>query len=74
MSMVSDDFFDYISADEKKRTAKETLVFLSLLDDIHVAEHLKKDIDGSILTDVQNDLVLWKTEIEGLLVCGNDKI
>lgn len=73
MSMVSDDFFDYISADEKKRTAKEVLVFLSLLDNIHVTEHLKKDVDGSILSDVQNDLAQWKTEIEGLLTSEDDK-
>lgn len=66
--MVSNDFFDYISADEKKRTAKEVLVLLSLLDNIHVTEHLKKDVDGSILADVQNDLAQWKTEIEGLLI------
>lgn len=52
MNMVSDNFFDYISADEKKRTAKEILVFLSLLDNIHVTEHLKKDVDGSVLKEI----------------------
>lgn len=35
-SMVSDDFFDYISSEEKIRTAKEILVFLYTLDDQHV--------------------------------------
>lgn len=73
-SMVSDDFFDYISADEKKRTAKEILVFLSLLDGIHVMEHLKKDVDGSTLSDVQNDLAQWKKEIEDLFALEDDKI
>ena len=73
MSMVSDDFFDYISADEKKRTAKEVLVFLSLLDNIHVTEHLKKDVDGNTLPDVQNDLAQWKKEILSLLTLEDDK-
>lgn len=41
-SMISEDFFDYISSDEKKRTAKEILCFLYLLDERHALEHLKK--------------------------------
>lgn len=47
-SMVSDDFFDYISSEEKIRTAKEILVFLYTLDDQHVIEHLKRDLNGKL--------------------------
>lgn len=50
--MVSDDFFDYISSEEKIRTAKEILVFLYTLDDQHVIEHLKRDLNGKTLNDV----------------------
>ena len=66
-SMVSDDFFDYISSEEKIRTAKEILVFLYTLDDQHVIEHLKRDLNGKTLNDVQTDLETWKQEILSLI-------
>ncbi len=66
-SMVSDDFFDYISGEEKIRTAKEILVFLYTLDDQHVIEHLKRDLNGKTLNDVQTDLETWKQEILSLI-------
>ncbi len=66
-SMVSDDFFDYISSEEKTRTAKEILVFLYLMDKQHVLEHLKRDTDGSELLDARTDLELWKDEIHSLI-------
>lgn len=66
-NMVSDDFFDYISGAEKIRTAKEILVFLYLLDEQHILEHLKLDIDGSKFLDVSEDLMAWKNEIESLI-------
>ncbi len=65
--MVSDEFFDYISSEEKIRTAKEILVFLYTLDDQHVIEHLKRDLNGKILNDVQTDLETWKQEILSLI-------
>ena len=65
--MVSDDFFDYISSEEKIRTAKEILVFLYTLDDQHVIEHLKRDLNGKTLNDVQTDLETWKQEILSLI-------
>ncbi len=66
-SMVSEDFFDYISSEEKKRTAKEILVFLYLLDKQHILEHLKKDTDGLNFPDVSTDLESWKNEIQSLI-------
>lgn len=63
----SDEFFDYISSEEKIRTAKEILVFLYTLDDQHVIEHLKRDLNGKILNDVQTDLETWKQEILSLI-------
>ena len=66
-SMVSDDFFDYISGEEKIRTAKEILVFLYLLDEQHVLEHLKRDLNGDIIDDVRADLETWKNEIHSLI-------
>lgn len=60
-------FFDYISSEEKMRTAKEILVFLYLMDERHILEHLKRDIDGSDLQDVHTDLELWKNEIHSLI-------
>ena len=66
-SMISEDFFDYISSEEKKRTAKEILVFLYLMDKQHVLEHLKKDTDGANLPDVSTDLESWKNEIQLLI-------
>ena len=65
--MVSDDFFDYISGEEKIRTAKEILVFLYLLDEQHVLEHLKRDLNGDIIDDVRADLETWKNEIHSLI-------
>lgn len=62
-SMISDDFFDYISSDEKIRTAKEILVFLYLLDEQHVVEHLKSEINE----DVRADLEIWKNEIYSMI-------
>ena len=70
-SMVSDDFFDYISSEEKIRTAKEILVFLYLMDERHILEHLKRDIDGSVLQDVYADLELWKNEIHSLIIIND---
>lgn len=67
-SMISEDFFDYISSEEKIRTAKEILVFLFLMDESHVLEHLKRDLDGTILTDVEENLKIWESEINSLVV------
>jgi hypothetical protein len=67
ITLGSDDFFDYISSEEKIRTAKEILVFLYTLDDQHVIEHLKRDLNGKTLNDVQTDLETWKQEILSLI-------
>lgn len=49
-SMGNADFFDYISSDEKVRTAKDVLCFIYSLNDIHVLEHLagKDDVVKTI--------------------------
>lgn len=70
-SMVSDDFFDYISGEEKMRTAKEILVFLYLMDEQHVLEHLKRDVDGFDMSDVHTDLESWKNDIYSLISIGD---
>lgn len=51
-SLGSMDFFNYISSEEKKRTAKDVLCFIYLLNKVHVLEHLsakgnvEQTIDG----------------------------
>ena len=64
--MDSEDFFDYISEDEKKRTAQEILTFLYILDSRHVLEHLKMDSSGNELLGVENNLKQWKNNIKDL--------
>ena len=64
--MDSEDFFDYISEDEKKRTAQEILTFLYILDSRHVLEHLKIDSFGNELLGVENNLKQWKNNIKDL--------
>lgn len=39
-ALGSMDFFDYISSDEKKRTAKDVLCFIYCLNKVHILEHL----------------------------------
>lgn len=46
---------------------KEILVFLYLLDEQHVLEHLKRDLNGDIIDDVRADLETWKNEIHSLI-------
>ncbi len=49
-ALESMNFFDYISDDEKKRTAKDVLCFIYLLNKVHVLEHLlnKGNVENSI--------------------------
>lgn len=60
-------FLTIFLAKKKIRTAKEILVFLYTLDDQHVIEHLKRDLNGKTLNDVQTDLETWKQEILSLI-------
>lgn len=43
-NMPDTDFFQYISIEEKIRTAKDILVFLYLLDKIHIKKHIPESI------------------------------
>ena len=40
------------------------MVFLLLLDDIHDKEYLKKNMAGTEILDVEQDLSNWKLEIK----------
>lgn len=51
--LLSNSFKEHFSLDEKIRTAKDILMFLYLLDDVHLKFHLKEDSD---------DLVEFKIE------------
>lgn len=57
-ALRSMDFFDYISSDEKKRTAKDVLCFMYFLNDIHVLEHL------STKRDAKQTIEGWLSNIE----------
>lgn len=52
------DFFDYISGDEKERTAKDVLCFIYLLNNVHVLEHL------SSKGNVQQTVEIWLNDIK----------
>ena len=57
-ALGSMDFFDYISSDEKKRTAKDVLCFLYSLNPIHILKHLSQR------ADVQNTIEKWLSDIK----------
>ncbi len=63
-AMLSDDFYAYISEEEKIRTAKEIICFLYLLNPLHVKEHLKRDLDGSELHGYETDISSWVNDIK----------
>ncbi|MGX7026016.1 AAA family ATPase [Vagococcus hydrophili] len=50
--------FQYITVDEKRKTSKDILVILYLLNDLHVLSHLKSK------KDVKKNILVWKKEIE----------
>ncbi|MBZ4302061.1 ATP-binding protein, partial [Streptococcus pneumoniae] len=54
---LSIDFFDTISDEERKKTARDLLVLLYLLDDLHVLKHLEG------VSNAENRLEQWKCEI-----------
>lgn len=57
-ALRSMDFFDYISSDEKKRTAKDVLCFMYCLNDVHILEHLSQK-DGA-----ENTIETWLVDIK----------
>ena len=54
-------FFDYISPEEKKRTAKLILVFLYKLNPLHVAAHLKGK------TDSEETIKSWSDNLNDII-------
>lgn len=57
-ALGSMDFFDYISDEEKQRTAKDVLCFIYLLNKVHVLEHLSRK------SNVQSTLDSWLENIK----------
>ncbi|MBY5035143.1 AAA family ATPase [Streptococcus gallolyticus] len=51
------DFFDTISDEEREKTARDLLVLLYLLDDLHILKHLAG------ISDAKEELEQWKHEI-----------
>ena len=47
------------------------MVFLLLLDDIHAKEYLKKNMAGTEILDVEQDLSNWKLEIK---ICAKGEV
>ncbi len=47
------------------------MVFLLLLDDIHAKEYLKKNMTGTEILDVEQDLSNWKLEIK---ICAKGEV
>ena len=58
LAMDDFDFFNYISDEEKLRTAKDVLCFIYLLNRVHVLQHLKK------YSSAESDLDAWCCEIK----------
>ena len=58
LAMDGFDFFNYISDEEKLRTAKDVLCFIYLLNRVHVLQHLKK------YSSAESDLDAWCCEIK----------
>ena len=56
------DFFTYISDAEKIRTAKEILIFLNLLNPLHLREHLKTNPSDDV-AEILNQIHAWENEI-----------
>lgn len=57
-AMQDYDFFSLISESEKRRTAKEVICFIYLLNKLHVLQHLKE------IKDAENTLDTWCNEIK----------
>lgn len=57
-ALGSMDFFDYISSTEKRRTAKDVICFIYLLNQTHVLEHLASK------SQVQQTIQGWLNDIE----------
>ncbi|CYW23699.1 AAA family ATPase [Streptococcus suis] len=58
VKVLNVDFFDTISDEERKKTARDLLVLLYLLDDLHVLKHLAG------IHNVKEQLEQWKLELE----------
>lgn len=58
LTMNDLNFFNYISDDEKIRTAKDVLCFIYLLNKVHVLQHLKK------YSSAEADLKTWCSDIK----------
>lgn len=43
MTLADMDFFDYITDEQKQRTARDIICFLYLLNDVHICKHLKEN-------------------------------
>jgi hypothetical protein len=56
------DFFSYISESEKIRTAKEILIFLNLLNPLHLREHLKVNFSDNI-AGILNQIQTWERKM-----------
>ena len=50
-ALGSMNFFDYISSDEKRRTAKDVLCFIYCLNNVHILEHLSKRPNAKQMLD-----------------------
>lgn len=62
-SMEDMDYFDFLSDKERRRTAREVICFIYLLNDKHILAHL----DGK--KDVENNLKNWCSEIKSFCSC-----
>lgn len=60
------DFFSFIGQDEKIRTAKELLIFLMLINKLHVESHLFKKQDIKIIERWENEIFPTTTTDAGL--------
>ncbi|WP_144505198.1 AAA family ATPase [Bacillus mycoides] len=60
--LLDKDFYTFIDRDEKVRTAKDILIFLNLLNPIHLETHLKKNND--IAPEIElSQIRSWESEL-----------
>ena len=57
VKVLNIDFFGTISDEEREKTARDLLVLLYLLDEVHVMKHLSK------IGDAKEQFEKWKSEI-----------
>lgn len=62
-ALNSVDFFDYISKEEKQRTAKDIICFIYCLNKRHVLEHLQYGEDNNEIGTIEETIEKWKEEL-----------